>query len=346
VLAPQPPIGRRLAPLDAAERRRHKLRNLLQSALLLGGMVGLLALCGWLFFGPEGVLGMGLGAALGLAFAPGISPHMVLRLYRARELTPDQLPPVFEVLARLSERAGLARRPRLYYVPSAMLNAFAVGGGDEAVIAISDGMLRSLDLRELAGVLAHEISHIRNHDLWLMGLADMIGRLTRLMTLLGLALLIVGLPFWLSGTGRPPGLLLLLLLFAPQLTVLLQLALSRAREFDADLDAAGLTGDPAGLASALLKLERRQRGVWEQILMPDYPLPEPSLLRSHPPTEQRVARLKALSGLPAERLGIGAGGGPPRRVPIDIAWPAIRHRPHAGIIQKAWRHRGGRSDHR
>ena len=74
VLASRPAIGRRLVPLDAAERRRHKLRNLLQSALLLGGMVGLLALCGWLLFGPDGVLGMGLGAALALAFAPGISP--------------------------------------------------------------------------------------------------------------------------------------------------------------------------------------------------------------------------------------------------------------------------------
>jgi heat shock protein HtpX len=87
-----------------------------------------------------------------------------------------------------------------------------------------------------------------------------------------------------------------LLVFAPQLTTLLQLALSRAREYEADLDAAGLTGDPAGLASALAKLERFQRGMWEQILMPGYRLPEPSLLRSHPPTEQRIARLRELEG--------------------------------------------------
>jgi len=200
------------------------------------------------------------------------------------------------------------------------------------VIAISDGMLRSLDLRELAGVLAHEISHIRNRDLWLMSLADLIGRLTRLMTLLGLALLVVGLPLWLGAAAQLPWALLLLLLFAPQLTMLLQLALSRAREFDADLDAAGLTGDPAGLASALLKLERRQRGVWEQILMPGRRLPEPSLLRSHPPTAQRVARLEALSGRAAERPGIGAGDGPVARAPIDLAWPAIRRRPRPGII--------------
>ena len=145
-----------------------------------------------------------------------------------------------------------------------MLNAFTVGDREEAVIALTDGMLRRLDLRELAGVLAHEVSHIRNRDLWLMSLADLAGRLTRVMTLLGLGLVIVGLPLWLGGGAQPPVLLILLLLFAPQLTVLLQLALSRAREFDADLDAAGLTGDPDGLISALAKLERYQSGLWNR----------------------------------------------------------------------------------
>ena len=87
------------------------------------------------------------------------------------------------MLDRLAARAGLRHRPRLYYIPSRMLNAFAVGERDDAVIALTDGMLRTLSLRELAGVLGHELSHIRNNDLWLMGLADLVGRLTRLMTL-------------------------------------------------------------------------------------------------------------------------------------------------------------------
>jgi heat shock protein HtpX len=239
------PIRRPLAPLDAAEQRRHKRRNLLQSVLLTLGMVGLLALCGWLLFGAEGIVGLGLGAVFALAMAPRVSPRMVLRLYSAQPLMPEQLPAVFDVLARLTERAGLARIPRLYYVRSALLNAFAVGGPNDAAIALTDGMLRHLDLRELAGVLAHEISHIRNRDLWLMNLADLAGRLTRVMSLLGIGLLIVGLPLWLSGAAELPWLPVPLLLFAPQLTMLLQLALSRSREFDADLDAAGLTGDPA-----------------------------------------------------------------------------------------------------
>jgi heat shock protein HtpX len=126
-------LGRRtrvrphLAPLDAAQQRRHKLRNLLQSVILLGGMIGLLALCGWVLFGPDGVVGMALGGALALAFSPKISPGLVLRLYRARELTPPELPDVFAVLDRLAARAGLRHRPKLYYIPSRMLNAFAVG---------------------------------------------------------------------------------------------------------------------------------------------------------------------------------------------------------------------------
>ena len=192
-------------------------------------------------------------------------------------------------------RAPASRhRPRLYYIPSRMLNAFAVGERDDAVIALTDGMLRTLSLRELAGVLGHELSHIRNNDLWLMGLADLVGRLTRLMTMVGLILLVLAIPLWLGGATGFPWFVIPLLVLAPQLTTLLQLALSRAREYEADLDAAGLTGDPMGLASALAKLERFQRGVWEQILMPGYRLPEPSLLRSHPPTAQRIARLQAL----------------------------------------------------
>jgi len=317
---------RRLAPLDEAERRRHKRRNLLHSILLLGGMVGLLALFGYLLFGPDGLLGLGLGAALALWLSPRISPQMVLRLYRARPLRPAELPELFAVLERLAERAGLERPPALFYVPSAMLNAFAVGRPGDAVIALTDGMLRALTLRELAGVLAHEVSHVRNNDLWLMGLADMVGRLTRVMALFGTVLLIFALPAWLSGAVSLPWLLIPLLLFAPQITVLLQLALSRARELDADLDAAGLTQDPDGLASALLKLEHYQRGVWEQVLWPGRRLPEPSLLRTHPPTAQRVERLRRLSGAATEPP---AG---PTTLAGSVPWPAITAAPHGRLI--------------
>ena len=321
-------VRRPLAPLDDAERRRHKIRNVMHSILLLGGIIILLALCGWVLFGPDGLVGMALGAALAFAFSPQISPHLVLRMYRAREIGRHDLPEVLHVLATLAERAGLERAPRLYYVPSTMLNAFAVGGRDDAVIAMTDGMLRALTLRELTGVLAHEISHVRNRDLWLMSIADLAGRLTRLMALFGFALVIVGLPLWLGGAGEVPLLLIPLLIFAPQISTLLQLALSRAREFDADLDAAGLTGDPGGLALALAKLERYQRSAWEQILMPGHRLPEPSVLRTHPPTAERIARLQSLSGA-SSLPPLPSQGAAPR---IEAAWPAVHRPPRARLI--------------
>jgi heat shock protein HtpX len=173
-------------------------------------------------------------------------------------------------------------------------NAFAVGSPEDSVVAVSDGMLRLMGPRELAGVLAHEVSHVAHRDLWLMALADAIGRLVALASLFGQLLLLVTLPLALVGMAEVPWLALLVLILAPSAVNLLQLALSRAREFDADLGAAELTGDPEGLAAALGRLERRTGRAWEDLLMPGRRVPEPSLLRTHPPTEERVERLRAL----------------------------------------------------
>lgn len=293
LFAPSRP-RRILAPLNAEEQRRHKLRNMAQSALLLGGMAFLVAACGWILFGPSGLIGVAIAMVPTLLFGSRLSAQMVLRLYGAERLSTGQLPEVFRIVEHLAARAGLEHAPALYYVPSAMMNAFAVGRREDAAIGVTDGLLRALTLRELTGVLAHEMSHIRNNDVWLMGMADLAGRLTRMMSLVGAGLLLLSLPMWLQGGSLVSFVLILLLMFAPQLTTLLQLALSRAREFDADLDAAGLTQDPAGLSSALAKLERQQRSHWEQILMPGRKLPEASLLRSHPPTRDRIARLSSL----------------------------------------------------
>ena len=320
-------VRRRLAPLDEAERRRHKLRNVVHSILLLGGIIVLLALCGWVLFGVDGLIGMALGAGLAFAFGPQISPQLVLRMYRAREIGRRDLPEALQVLNTLAHRVGLERVPRLYYVPSTMLNAFAVGGRHDAVIALTDGLLPALTLREIAGVLAHEVSHIRNRDLWLMSVADLAGRLTRLMSLFGVALVIAGLPLWLTGAGGVPLLLIPLLVFAPQITTRLQLALSRAREFDADLGAAGLTGDPEGLASALAKLERYQRSAWEQILFPATGCRSP---RCYAPIRRPRSASRASSACPAPR--------PCRRSRTAAArasrpaWPMVHGAPHGRLI--------------
>lgn len=308
------------APLDERERRRHKLRNVAQSALLLGGMVALLALCMWLVFGPDGALWGMVGWGVALLFGPRVSPRLVVGLYGAWRLVPREFPDGFAILERLTERAGLSRMPSLYYVPSATVNAFTLGRRDDAAIALTDGMLRTLTLRELAGVLAHELSHVRNNDLWIMNLADSISRLTGIMALAGMVIAFVTLPLALVGEAVVPLPLIVLLVAAPTLGSLLQLALSRAREYDADLDAAGLTGDPVGLASALEKLARVEAGAWERIVLPGRRMPDPSLLRTHPSPEERIRRLLALYAPPTEH--------PPAHPVTFGHMPAVDTRPH------------------
>jgi heat shock protein HtpX len=183
--------------LDRTARRRHKLRNLAHSALLLAGMVGLLFVISWLLLGRDLAFWALAGWVLALIWAPRISPQIVMRMYRARPLGPAEFPAGHDLLARLAARAGLPRAPRLYYVPSAALNAFTLGGKADAVVSVTDGLLRTLTLRELAGVLAHEISHIRNNDLWVMSLADSISRLTSFFSFAGVMLLFLGVPMML-----------------------------------------------------------------------------------------------------------------------------------------------------
>lgn len=276
--------------------RRHSFRNFLQSALLLGGMLTLLSLCAWTIFGAAGALWALAGWVAALILSPRVSPRLVLRLYRAHYLSPAEFPRGFAILRELVRRAGMSKAPALCYIPSRTLNAFTLGRRNDAAIVITDGMLQTLSGREFAGVLAHELSHIGNNDLWVMNLADSIGRLTNLMVMVGGLLLIINLPLLLIGRAPFPWLLVVLLLFAPMVAALLQMGLSRAREYDADLDAAALTGDPAGLASALGKLEGFHARLWERILMPGRRIPEPSLLRSHPPMADRIDRLMSLRG--------------------------------------------------
>jgi heat shock protein HtpX len=134
-----------------------------------------------------------------------------------------------------------------------------------------------------------------------MAFADTLSRITGVLALIGQVLLVLSLPLLILGLETPPLGALLVLLGGPTLSALAQLALSRNREFEADRSAAELTGDPMGLASALDKLERYQGRFWEQMMMPGRHLPDPSLLRTHPPMQQRIDRLLELIH-PGERL--------------------------------------------
>ncbi|EHH6288677.1 M48 family metalloprotease [Escherichia coli] len=277
---------------------RHRWLNRLQTALLVLTLPGIAAVAGSLLLG-DGGLWLALAAAgFTLLLEPATASGLTLRLYGARPLYPDEAPDLWAVLRELAARAGLPAVPVPHYVPSGVVNAFATGSKHHAAIALTDGLLRSLTPRELTGVLGHEIAHIANEDLRVMGLADSISRLTHLLALLGQLAIVLSLPALLLGVAEVNWPALLLLAVAPQLALLAQLGLSRVREFDADRLAAELTGDPHGLASALAKIERVSRS-WRAWLLPGWGNPEPSWLRTHPATAERIERLLELAPPPA-----------------------------------------------
>lgn len=277
---------------------RHRWFNRLQTALLVLTLLGIAAVAGSLLLG-DGGLWLALAAAgFTLLLEPAAASGLTLRLYGARPLHPDEAPDLWAVLRELAARAGLPAVPVPHYVPSGVVNAFATGSKHHAAIALTDGLLRSLTPRELTGVLGHEIAHIANEDLRVMGLADSISRLTHLLALLGQLAIVLSLPALLLGVTEVNWPALLLLAVAPQLALLAQLGLSRVREFDADRLAAELTGDPHGLASALAKIERVSRS-WRAWLLPGWGNPEPSWLRTHPATAERIERLLELAPPPA-----------------------------------------------
>ena len=182
------------AESDFGQRRRHKLRNVVQSAILLVGMAGILTVCAGALVGPEGamwVLAIGFGIML---LSPRLSSATVMRFFGARHVGFHDLAAVYRRLDRMCRRAGLPQRPELYLLRGRHLNAFAVGNREDPAIAITYGMLRVLTLRELLAVLAHEVSHIANNDIWVMQLADTISRFTRIMCVIGIAMAVISVP--------------------------------------------------------------------------------------------------------------------------------------------------------
>jgi len=275
----------------------HRLSNRVQTVLLVAVLIGISALAGSLIFGKAG-LWLAVGASvIALVIEPAASSAFVLRLYRARPLAPDEAPRLWVLMEELAARAGLPSVPVPYYVPSAMVNAFSTGTKRRSAIALTDGLLHNLTARELTGVIAHEVAHIAHNDLRVMGLADYVTRLTALLAMAGQIAILLSLPAMLTGQVVISLWGLLLLVVSPYLALMAQLGLSRVREFNADDTAARLTGDPAGLASALARLERIQRS-WAAWLLPGWGNTEPSWLRTHPVTEARIERLMVMAQEP------------------------------------------------
>jgi heat shock protein HtpX len=284
--------------IDAVVQSKHNFRNTLHTVMLIAGTGLIMGVMAYAMFGWIGLIAATVFGAIGIAGLGRVSPKMVLGLYKARPLAESEAPELHEIMRTLAERANLPVVPALYYVPTKMMNAFAVGREDDSAVAITDGLLRAMTMRQIAGILGHEVSHIRSGDLKVMGLADVLNRITSVMSNIGL----IGIPI-VFGTGLDvPVLGLGLMIAAPTLGGLLQLGLSRAREYDADLDGATLTGDPEGLASALQILEERSGGKWEGLVLPGSRMPQPSLLRTHPKTEDRITKLMALVGKAHEQV--------------------------------------------
>jgi heat shock protein HtpX len=272
---------------------QHHWANRLQTILLILILLSISCLTASLIFGELGFWLAIASTVFALLFEPVAAWRITLRLYNARPIYTYEAPVLWEIVHRLAERAELPSTPVLYYVPSSVINAFAVGSPKHSAIALTDGLLHQLNQREIVGVLGHEIAHLANGDLKVMGLADYVSRLTSLFSGAGQILIILSLPLLFNDDYlvRISPLALIILIFSPHLTLLVQLGLSRVREYDADLKSATLTNDPLGLAYALVKIERTRRS-WLSILLPGWGNPEPSWLRSHPPTEERIKRLQ------------------------------------------------------
>jgi heat shock protein HtpX len=312
--------------IDLLEQRRNHALNTFHTWLLAFGSLALLTITAWAFGGTAGILYAIIFGGVSMWAVRRISPQIVLKMYKARAVSPAEFPAGADLVTELSRRAGLPAVPKLFVVPSKLMNAFAVGRRDDSAIAITDALVRNLTTRELAGVLAHEISHIAHGDVRVMAFADMVARFTSIMSTVGILSLVINLGSFFGGGGKQvPWLAVAVLMAAPTVGGLLQMALSRACEFDADLGAAMLTGDPDGLASALSKLERAHGRIWESIFLPAGRIPDPSVLRTHPLTDRRIARLNALKTASNQPVG-------PRQSTITRASivPKIRTARHSG----------------
>ena len=282
--------------VDPKVARSHASRNRLHTLLLVAALGLVLGVLAWLLAGKTGLV-IVLAVVAGIyVVAPRVSPAVVLRMYRGVALERAQAPALFDMTAELARRADLEHTPKLYYLPSDVLNAFTVGHKRNAAIAVSDGLLRRMTMPELGAILAHEMAHVEHGDTRLMGFADLLARVSGTLASIGQLLLWINIPLALLGQATIPWLYVIVLLLTPGLSTLTQLALSRTREFEADRRGAELLGDPRPLASALNKLEKAHSGWLRHALGPGAKLPEPSLLRSHPTTSKRINRLLDLAG--------------------------------------------------
>jgi len=277
--------------INQAKLFKHQIRNFLHTLFLFVLMSLILILLAYIVLGEEGILWALFVSTLLLFISPKIPPQLIMKMYSAKLLHQSQAVQIHQIINELSRRAGLRFAPQIYYIPSHTMNAFSIGNQNNPAIGITEGLLNSLSVRELIGVLAHEISHIYHNDMMVMGFADIINRVATLLSLFGMAVLCISLPFYFLDLISISWIAISILIVAPLALALIQLTLSRTREFSADLGAVSLTGDAEGLAMALNKIKVYKNSPFMQIIFPRKNTPDLSVLRTHPKTAERIKRL-------------------------------------------------------
>jgi heat shock protein HtpX len=273
--------------------------NAVKTALLLGVLSALLLFLGQALGGAQGLVVGFLFAVVTNGVSYWFSDKMVLAMYRAKEVGPDHR--LHQVVSRLAERAGLPP-PRVYVIPQASPNAFATGRNPQhAAVAATEGILQILDDDELSGVIAHELGHVKHRDILISSVAATIAAAIMMVSRFAM--------FFGGGSrddreGQNPIALFATIILAPVAAMLIQAAISRSREYDADAAGAALAGTPLGLVSALRKIEAASRVVPLDanpatahmfIIKPFGVAGLMSLFSTHPPTEQRIQALMALA---------------------------------------------------
>lgn len=286
------------------EIRRQKRFFFVQTVVVFLGMVVLLLVSGLQILGATG-----LALALGIVVFVGVWSQQqgnAAHPSNTSLLERESAPALFRIVDDLSSRGALPATPSIHVLNAPLLNAATLGTMRQPLLIVTPMLVRALDRRELAGVIAHELSHIRHRDLTFFRIVEIVAMITVVIARVGWIMLLIFLPLTLAGSASVPVTVLAVLLAAPVLSVALQFGLARAREYAADLGAVELTGDPEGLAGALEKIDNIGRSYVHQVL----PVPrkrDSSVFRTHPPTDKRVRRLRALpdehqSGESSQRL--------------------------------------------
>jgi heat shock protein HtpX len=279
------------------------MANTMKTALFLALLTGLFVAVGGLLGGQSGMV-MAFGLALVMNFVSyWFSDKIVLKMYGAQPLSESDAPTVHRIVRSLATRAGIPM-PKLYLLPTTATNAFATGRSPQhAAVAVTEGILRIMDETELEGVLAHELSHVLNRDVLISTVAATIaGAISMLANMAHWGMMFGGSRDD-EGRSTNPIALILTIILAPLAAMLIQMAVSRSREFQADASGARLTRNPHGLASALAKLEQASRiapmdaNPATAHLFIVNPLTGRSLVNlfmTHPPVQERIARLRAM----------------------------------------------------